>query len=294
MRTCSARSRGEPLTSSTSTTGEELSRNIDASPSPLASPAPILGDSSDDAQLQEDQTAAVAAAPSTDITAIAHEQTTGLKDDSVSQASETPPKVELQLFQLGELSQNGNSGMQLARQLKGLLNAQLLDGPNDASSVLSSADDSNSIKLHDLVRAMQSKLVALGNGLGKGNAKILDALKGEDVDGSANVLKQMIFNVLGASRKQGVLSEDSAFSTAESLADDPETSKLSATQSSKSKRNIPPERREPRLHSSDYDFDFAQMTEQVRLETLDDIRTMFSHAYDAYMQHAFPMDELAP
>ena len=36
------------------------------------------------------------------------------------------------------------------------------------------------------------------------------------------------------------------------------------------------------------------MTTSQRLELMDEVKRVFYHSYDSYMEHAFPMDELAP
>ena len=43
-----------------------------------------------------------------------------------------------------------------------------------------------------------------------------------------------------------------------------------------------------------FDSSYASFPEQLRLETLDLARSMFTTGYDCYMKCAFPMDELDP
>jgi hypothetical protein len=48
-------------------------------------------------------------------------------------------------------------------------------------------------------------------------------------------------------------------------------------------------------HSYDkLDQKYGSFTEEMRLETREEVRKMFYFGYDSYMQYAFPLDELDP
>jgi mannosidase alpha-like ER degradation enhancer 2 len=250
-------------------------------------------------------------APATASTTTSNEETMEPEKEVPDPATiSNAPQVEYQMIPLEDLAQVdlGDAGVaeEMARQLKMLLGGELLGNGGGNNFVISSGE--NKIDLSGLLKKAQSQLNTLGVGLGKDTTIAVDGNGAADLTMASNTLKQMLVSMVKAAKTakgSSSLSVPPPLSSAESLADDPEAEAAaapaapapahssSAPASPTAPFSSPSSSSRPSLLSDD-DFYLTQMTEEVRLRTLGDVRDMFSHAYDAYMHHAFPMDELTP
>ena len=237
-----------------------------------------------------------------------HEQIKGKSPDQNVEVEEIliSPDTQIHTISLGDILVDGASVEDMMQKLQGLLNSAL---PESSGSEVLISGDKNIMNLKELMKKAKSS--GIGSEMGNGNIVKLD-LNSIESSNAGRQLKNALGSMLSAS---GALSGTSVNAPVEKLAEDPEAADAKAAGSSSLESRSPPSASSSSTttrrssspspagvdassrsssYSSDDDFLRTQMIERERLRTLAHIREMFIHAYDSYITHAFPLDELTP